>query len=237
MAGFFIPDPRFEMPSLFDPGRKPVGNVVIDPSHWMSKDLSFEAIYQTGKNYLQVLTGQSLTKTGNIVQGVGFIKGSSFGTNYLQATGLKINGDYTITTTLRPTLSNGDFHLTFGSTNISIISGFQANKFNFFAGGYPTGSSSASEVPMEVGILSTVSFVVNNGVFYAYVNGVLESTGAITTANFTTVNDGNITIDGTSTGAGGNNAEHHNTFLHNRALTSAEVRSLYNSLYQNIIPA
>tara|TARA_R110000850_G_scaffold168290_1_gene293276 strand:+ start:24 stop:779 length:756 start_codon:yes stop_codon:yes gene_type:complete len=31
MAGFFIPDPRFEMPSLLEPGRKPVGPVEI---HW-----------------------------------------------------------------------------------------------------------------------------------------------------------------------------------------------------------
>jgi hypothetical protein len=33
MAGFFIPDPRFEMPSLLEPGRKPVGPVEIDWSH------------------------------------------------------------------------------------------------------------------------------------------------------------------------------------------------------------
>tara|TARA_R110000851_G_scaffold120039_1_gene248162 strand:+ start:69 stop:809 length:741 start_codon:yes stop_codon:yes gene_type:complete len=34
MAGFFIPDPRWEMPELLIPGRKPVGPVEID---WTSK--------------------------------------------------------------------------------------------------------------------------------------------------------------------------------------------------------
>ena len=31
---YVIPDPRLEMPELFEPGRKPVGNVVIDTKHW-----------------------------------------------------------------------------------------------------------------------------------------------------------------------------------------------------------
>jgi hypothetical protein len=39
MAGFFILDPRFEMPSLLEPGRKPVGPVVINWDHWASKGL------------------------------------------------------------------------------------------------------------------------------------------------------------------------------------------------------
>ena len=30
----WIPDPRFEMPELFEPGRKPVGPVEIDRDHW-----------------------------------------------------------------------------------------------------------------------------------------------------------------------------------------------------------
>jgi hypothetical protein len=39
MAGFFIPDPRFEMPSLLEPGRKPVGPVQIDWGHYLSEKL------------------------------------------------------------------------------------------------------------------------------------------------------------------------------------------------------
>ena len=35
-----IPDPRFEAPELFEPGRKPVGNVVIDWSHQLAKHIT-----------------------------------------------------------------------------------------------------------------------------------------------------------------------------------------------------
>ena len=40
MAGFFIPDPRFEMPSLLELGRKPVGPVDIDQNNDLSKKLT-----------------------------------------------------------------------------------------------------------------------------------------------------------------------------------------------------
>ena len=36
---YVIPDPRFEAPELFDPGRKPIGNVVVD---WGHKLVSFK---------------------------------------------------------------------------------------------------------------------------------------------------------------------------------------------------
>ena len=41
MAGFFIPDPRFEMPELFEPGRKPVGPVEIGWINTLAKGLDF----------------------------------------------------------------------------------------------------------------------------------------------------------------------------------------------------
>jgi hypothetical protein len=37
MADLILPDPRMEMPELFEPGRKPVGSVVIDREHWAGK--------------------------------------------------------------------------------------------------------------------------------------------------------------------------------------------------------
>lgn len=39
MAGLWLPDPRIEMPELFELGRKPVGNVKIDWSHRLASDL------------------------------------------------------------------------------------------------------------------------------------------------------------------------------------------------------
>jgi hypothetical protein len=43
MAGFFIPDPRFEMPELLIPGRKPIGPVVIDWDKSLTRGL--EALF------------------------------------------------------------------------------------------------------------------------------------------------------------------------------------------------
>lgn len=41
--GLFLPDSRFEMPELFIPGRKPVGNVMIDWSNPLTRGLEFYA--------------------------------------------------------------------------------------------------------------------------------------------------------------------------------------------------
>jgi hypothetical protein len=65
MAGFFIPGPRFEMPSLLEPRRKPVGPVVLDRSHWAAPDrlaTIFDGTELVGKH--------SLTPTGNIPRSV-----------------------------------------------------------------------------------------------------------------------------------------------------------------------
>jgi len=37
MADLILPDPRMEMPELFEPGRKPTGPVEIDWDHWAGK--------------------------------------------------------------------------------------------------------------------------------------------------------------------------------------------------------
>jgi len=40
MADLILPDPRIEMPELFEPGRKPVGPVVIDWGHPLARGLA-----------------------------------------------------------------------------------------------------------------------------------------------------------------------------------------------------
>ena len=44
-----IPDPRWEMPELLEPRRKPVGNVVIDWTHPLTRDLKHFVNYNSNQ--------------------------------------------------------------------------------------------------------------------------------------------------------------------------------------------
>lgn len=61
---YVIPDPRFEMPELFEPGRKPVGPVVIDWSHPLAKKLETFLYFRDG-NVVDLVSGRVATKVNN----------------------------------------------------------------------------------------------------------------------------------------------------------------------------
>ena len=54
---YVIPDPRFEMPELLTPGRKPVGNVVIDKGNKYGKH-ALKAFVPTNSMPLGVIEGK-----------------------------------------------------------------------------------------------------------------------------------------------------------------------------------
>jgi hypothetical protein len=61
MTGFFISDPRFEMPSLFEQGRKPVGKVEIDRSNMFGQHCDFLTVDGLG---LDLIAGEVPTNAG-----------------------------------------------------------------------------------------------------------------------------------------------------------------------------
>lgn len=71
--GLWLPEARFEMPELFEPGRKPVGNVRIDYSHQLAKYLQMYYMFPSyqclvrNTNNLHTLYGSPGTKD-NYVQ-------------------------------------------------------------------------------------------------------------------------------------------------------------------------
>jgi hypothetical protein len=69
MAGFFIPDPRFEMPQLFEPGRKPVGNVEIDWNHPMTRKLE-AYLYAIPGGVIDLVSGRLMTKVNSPSTGI-----------------------------------------------------------------------------------------------------------------------------------------------------------------------
>lgn len=59
-----IPEPRFEMPELFEPGRKPVGPAVVDRSHWAGKHA--QRVILPGRGVVNdLVTGDTAISFGN----------------------------------------------------------------------------------------------------------------------------------------------------------------------------
>jgi len=63
MADLILPDPRFEMPELFEPGVKPFGDVIIDRSHWSGEHTNFAYIATDATNLAN--KNESLTYINN----------------------------------------------------------------------------------------------------------------------------------------------------------------------------
>ena len=68
--GFFIPDPRFEMPELFEPNREPVGNVVINWEHPLARGLVGCWLMRENEGAID-LTGNNsaLSDTAGVIHG------------------------------------------------------------------------------------------------------------------------------------------------------------------------
>ena len=223
---------------LREPQRKPVGIVKVDLDHPLGKDLIFHHIYQANFSPKRALVGGGLTQTGTINQAKDYIYAPGSGTNYLKSSSFDFAGDKTILAALDPQLSNPDFHITIGNpTNyISIISGFQTGRWNFYSGNYPTGSPSGSELNIEAGI-NYLAFIIRGSNFEVYLNGVSRISSTISAGNFLSTNSGTVIIDGNNAGDGGNNAFHYGLSLYNRALSGGEIKSLHQNPYQFLIPA
>ena len=60
---YIIPDPRWEMPELLTPGRKPVGNVVIDWGHPLARGLKHYFLISAVGATFDLVTGVQLVKS------------------------------------------------------------------------------------------------------------------------------------------------------------------------------
>ena len=117
MAGFFIPDPRFEMPSLLEPGRKPVGPVEIDRSgvgsHVVSAILFNE---YPPRNIVSDATFPKRDSSGDGDGGVQTVTNKGLvttfdatGGNYGRDPALeKISNEFTLMVLARPRLASSD---------------------------------------------------------------------------------------------------------------------------------
>jgi hypothetical protein len=111
MAGFFIPDQRFEMPELLEPGRKPVGPVVIDRNHYLSRGIVGCYIFNDGAHTTDLAGNNHGVDVGDVIRGV------------------KKNGKYVYTLN-----QNGDDRIDLGSiTSDNPLSGQATQEMSVYA--------------------------------------------------------------------------------------------------------
>jgi hypothetical protein len=238
MAGFFIPDPRFEMPSLLEPGRKPVGLVEIDWGHPIAKKILHYWMHQNSAG-IDLITQQRLTVTAPKRRGgLAIDSTSNYMLNSTQPAipiGMSVMHIYTpsVDTTTNRYLS--DFG---GENEFAIIAGYQDGNYNLFGGSYPiSGNASNSQMPMSgAGITDALCYTVNadftnltgyvNGIEYVNANpnsGDLEASQGFRIGSSWAGNNAAIGIfDAT---------------IIFQALTSDEVKRITQDPYQMLIPA
>jgi hypothetical protein len=238
MAGFFIPDPRFEMPSLLDPGRKPVGPVEIDWDHPLAKKILHYFLHQNSAG-IDLATQQRLTVTAPTRRGGLAIDSTS---NYmLNSTQPAISAGMSLMHVYTPTVNTttnrylSDFG---GSNEFAIIAGYQNNNYNLFGGSYPiSGNASNSQMPMSgVGITDALCYTVNSDFtnLTGYVNGI-----EYVNAN---PNSGDLEASqgfriGSSWGGGSAAIGIFDATIIFHALTANEVKGITQDPYQVLIPA
>ena len=243
-----IPDPRFEMPELFDARRKPVGNVVIDWSHPLARGLvRYYPFYSVGG------TGRELVSANPVVDSSGTgttaITVNQYGEQVLFSTNGSVYDDVTTPVSgseNRTMLAEADFGAaaTEYIFNISDGTGFGAG-----AARWTIRHDSGGSIRLEIqGGGYTSSLAISNG--HRFVGCKLDGTQ---------LQDHTLYVDGSSEAATGtttiatsaaykilvgalvvSSAPNDSTTwcaLWNRALSDIEIESIRLNPYQFLIPA
>jgi len=239
MNDLIIPDSRFEMPSLFYPKRKPVGNVKIDWSHPLAKGL------------VGACLGRVNLVTGELYE----LKGYNLPT--FERNNINLNS-YGSLNEIRTTPISGSQNRTF----FGAIHHASSNKgFLFNIGDGSAGVANARwsiRVDASIGLRIemqgsgyTSSLVANAGKHHIacrlsgtqlqdndlYVDGVFESaigTNTVNTSSSYVVSYGNRAYDGTQDDSVDSLEV---GLIYNRDLSDKEIRLLDANPYQFLIPA
>jgi len=259
----WLPDPRFEAPELFEPGRKPVGNVVIDRNHWAAKDIVLCMPLQVDGSWRQDLSKQSVISYDGA--GVDSPPDPIGGTMYFDDNGsgsgsndrFKINqdmvvrdGQRTFLTSLKIDAASSNYNYVLGSTyatrTFSRTSASNDLNINLYAKGnhgWHDHSGRVWNLNQKYQVGYTADYVNNDA--KTIVDGKLFSMTK-NGAGFTSANWDSGTDADTHFGRHGNIGWHNyyglNAFVDyvymwDRILSSAEVASIYRNPYQFLIPA
>lgn len=249
----YLPDARFEMPELLIPGRKPVGNVVVDWEHPLARGLvNFMPLQGYGLEILHgAHDGSLISNRSNRMVPIGTdytFKGGKLSMNQ-SGVDTKLESENDIGATID--ISAQDHTFCVSAFNISWTS--QGSSLNCLMAlssvskgsviiGYDSAlapwilSGGTSLQATGESIEGVTVFSVKDGVGTLYLNGVPYGTTVSVGGQDPTVG-GKVYIagyDGTSRDA---KADFDWCSIYQRALSAEEIKSLYRNPYQFLIPA
>jgi len=237
MANLILPDPRMEMPELFEPGRKPVGPVEIDWSHPLARGLKAAYLFQRSETDAPLVYEQRPDKNGTTV---GFdpaigAKFTSAGYLILEPSGLYFDmPDFTVVSAgVFPTplyvsavysrwAASADSHLTVTTgRNLRFFSGSTRDSTDAFLADTYTQLAWRRD---GANCLFNIDGVDDSGgaqTINANANASAQTTIGCNASNFGQQFAGNI----------------YYLYVYSRALSERDLNDLYLSPYQFLIPA
>lgn len=232
MSDLIIPDSRFEMPSLFYPGRKPVGNVKIDWSHPLARGLvGFHLM--DGRNLAKETSSRLPSgSTTYTVDGIAFDPLGTYFTPDSQE--LAKTTAFTATVRVIGLVGTSDHNPIIGAGDRGwLIKGTKSNKLEFFT---YNSTWNAFSVPYVSGSNPYLSMSSDGVTTRGYINGL--EVGAIASGLFENVGDYPVEIGRNSEIVSRDgSAVTSLVILHTRDLAPQEIASLHANPYQFIIPA
>ena len=236
MAQLILPDSRLEMPELLHPGRKPVGNVVVDWSHPLSRGLIHAFLANPDRK--ELLSGERLTDVSNpenVIQdgkqGIYFdgisdeLRGTlpeAFGTS----------DDYTwlLILNTEAMAEDYDYVASIGTYKPGI---FVAHTTVSGRWGVYTTTAFGSGVTLSANTEYTLTVRRKNGTIEYFTDGV-KAPNSVSNSSA-----GTAAVQYGAAAAGNFQAEStlYTSYIFKRALGDAEIRSLSLNPYQFLVPA
>ena len=227
MTDLILPDSRFEMPELFEPGRKPVGDVRIDArdKNGLIDFFLLQSRYKQPFNHVNqaryAIEGSSITFENQFLNKTA--GGASDGFSVAERA---FTSDFTISFEAKKHIDTNAGILC-GKSTTDRIWLYTGNTVYIVASGVSKSWSSGIANIVK----KRISFVRRSGICYLYINGIQVGAGQALSGTFYYNrffdNYGNFFWNG----------ELHWFYSHNRAMSASEIANLHNNPYQFLIPA
>jgi len=250
MAALILPDSRFEQPELFEPGRKPVGNVRVDESSVIGQGLVWYNLFNTPQAKPLVNRGGALeTYAGNATLAPSrsgqALNIESYSHNFYYTddtfrTSIADKLTFFIDCDLTAWLGNSLF-LFSNSIGLGYNWGIYLHGSSSSIIAYVKGSTQAMNTPVNVipvtlGNRYRIVVVYDGAEFKIFCNGVLNGVAAFADGNVTQTN-AEVAFDRWGTTDSEVQASFYSAGVMNIALSDSQALHLSMYPYQFLIPA
>ena len=254
---YVIPDPRFEMPELLIPGRKPKGKVTVDQSHPLGRKMT--GCWLFNHTYKDVVSGKTMSTSpcSGTYNAPAFAFDEGDPCVHIDATADRLlypsarlipSLDFTIAVIASPKEKDGNSGLVHidGANSISYFRCYWGSDglMDIFLGGRSSTNQGTDVTTLNKQLISFSSIYGNGNQQYVFQNGtkLIDSTntaGPDLTNSAHYLHIGTLTVDSSACGSVFNQTDcyYHAVMIWDRAFTEAEHRELYKNPYQFLIPA